>query len=293
MKTIKEVSKLTGVSIRALQYYDKIGLLKPTNKTDSNYRLYDDEAISKLQQILFFKELDFKLKDIKIIMEDPNFDKIQAYKKQKKLLSEKNKRISKLIKILEKLEKGEKCMEFNEFDLSDYFEALEEFKDDNKDEVIKNWGSIQNYNDTINKMKEHEKGIAESAIKWYGSIEKYTEKMKDNLEHFSERMKKVEELKESGLIEKNEELSKLMLADLTKDVKGKEIQDIVREIVKLTDQISELTNTPLPHNYWEALIEYYLNNEVTIQNFDKIHGIGSSQFIGKALQYYFMSNQTK
>ena len=65
MKTISQVAKLTGISKRTLQYYDEIGLLKPSDFTSSDYRLYNDDALQKLQQILFFKELDFKLKEIK------------------------------------------------------------------------------------------------------------------------------------------------------------------------------------------------------------------------------------
>ena len=68
MMTVNEVSKLTGVSIRTLQYYDNIGLLKPAEYTESGYRLYDDAALERLQQILLFRELEFPLKDIKDII---------------------------------------------------------------------------------------------------------------------------------------------------------------------------------------------------------------------------------
>ena len=80
MKTIKQVSDLTGISVRMLHYYDKIGLLKPSNFTDAGYRLYDDEALETLQQILFFKELDIPLKEVKEIMASAHFDKMQALK---------------------------------------------------------------------------------------------------------------------------------------------------------------------------------------------------------------------
>ena len=75
MMTVNEVSKLTGVSIRTLQYYDKIGLLHPSGHTQAGYRLYDDTALEKLQQILLFRELEFPLKDIKRIIESPSFDR--------------------------------------------------------------------------------------------------------------------------------------------------------------------------------------------------------------------------
>ena len=75
MKTVKQVSELTGISVRTLHYYDEIGLFRPSEVTESGYRLYDEDALETLQQILFFKELDFSLKDIKRIMTRPNYDK--------------------------------------------------------------------------------------------------------------------------------------------------------------------------------------------------------------------------
>ena len=74
MKTVNEVSKLTGVSVRTLHHYDEIGLLKPTSTTEAGYRLYDDTALERLQHILLFRELQFPLKDIKAILDSPDFD---------------------------------------------------------------------------------------------------------------------------------------------------------------------------------------------------------------------------
>ncbi len=71
MKTVKQVSKQTGISVRTLHYYDEIGLLKPTTVTEAGYRLYDDKALEILQQILFFREFDLPLKEIKAILETP------------------------------------------------------------------------------------------------------------------------------------------------------------------------------------------------------------------------------
>ena len=82
MMTVNEVSKLTGVSIRTLQYYDTIGLLKPIEYTESGYRLYDDTSLERLQQILLFKELEFPLKEIKKIIDAPNFDRNKALEQQ-------------------------------------------------------------------------------------------------------------------------------------------------------------------------------------------------------------------
>lgn len=88
MMTVHEVSKLAGVSIRTLQYYDKIGLLHPTGYTDAGYRLYDDADLERLQHILLFRELEFPLKDIKAIINSPDFDrsKLDEYSRQAKEL---------------------------------------------------------------------------------------------------------------------------------------------------------------------------------------------------------------
>ena len=87
MMTVHEVSKLTGVSVRTLQYYDSVGLLHPAEYTESGYRLYDDAALEKLQQILLFRELEFPLKEIKQIIQSPGFDRNKALKQQIALLT--------------------------------------------------------------------------------------------------------------------------------------------------------------------------------------------------------------
>ena len=86
MLTVHEVSKLTGVSIRTLQYYDEIGLLSPASYTEAGYRLYDDSALERLQQILLFRELEFPLKEIRRIIDAPDFDQARALEQQIELL---------------------------------------------------------------------------------------------------------------------------------------------------------------------------------------------------------------
>ena len=78
MMTVNEVSKLTGVSVRTLQYYDKIGLLSPASYTEAGYRMYDEKALERLQHILLFKELQFPLKEIKGILDSSDFDRNRA-----------------------------------------------------------------------------------------------------------------------------------------------------------------------------------------------------------------------
>ena len=119
MMTVHEVSKLAGVSIRTLQYYDKIGLLHPTGYTDAGYRLYDDTDLERLQHILLFRELEFPLKEIKAIINSPDFDRGKALEQQIGLLKLKKEHIENLmnfalgIKML-----GVRHMDFKVFDRS-------------------------------------------------------------------------------------------------------------------------------------------------------------------------------
>ncbi|MBR3642192.1 MAG: MerR family transcriptional regulator [Parasporobacterium sp.] len=103
MMTVNEVSKLTGVSIRTLQYYDKIGLLHPAKYTEAGYRLYDDAALETLQQILLFRELEFPLKDIKEIISSPDFDRNKALEQQIELLKLKKEHIENLIVLAKRI----------------------------------------------------------------------------------------------------------------------------------------------------------------------------------------------
>ena len=99
MMTVHEVSGLTGVSIRTLQYYDRIGLLHPAEYTDAGYRLYNDAALETLQQILLFRELEFPLKDIQRIIQSPSFDRQKALDQQITLLELKKEHLDNLISL--------------------------------------------------------------------------------------------------------------------------------------------------------------------------------------------------
>lgn len=117
MMTVNEVSKLTGVSIRTLHYYDKIGLLCPTEVTEAAYRLYDDTALERLQHILLFRELQFPLKEIKRILECPDFDRNKALEQQIELLTLKKEHLQNLIDFARGIQiLGVRYMDFKAFD---------------------------------------------------------------------------------------------------------------------------------------------------------------------------------
>ena len=117
MRTVKEVSDLTGVSIRTLHYYDTIGLLHPTTVTDAGYRLYDDAALERLQHIMLFRELEFPLKDIKDIINGSDFNRNKALEQQIQLLTLKKEHIENLITFARGIHGiGVKHMDFSAFD---------------------------------------------------------------------------------------------------------------------------------------------------------------------------------
>lgn len=146
MRTVNEVSKLTGVSVRTLHHYDAIGLLKPAKVTEAGYRLYDDTALSRLQDILLFRELQFPLKEIKAILDSPGFDPSEALAQQIELLELQYKHIGELISFAREIQKkGVREMNFRIFDNSE----IEQYKAEAKAK----WGDTEAYQEYEQKQK--------------------------------------------------------------------------------------------------------------------------------------------
>ena len=161
MMTVNEVSKLTGVSIRTLQYYDKIGLLHPAKYTEAGYRLYNDAALETLQQILLFRELEFPLKDIKEIISRPDFDRSKALEQQIKLLTLKKEHIENLIDLAKGIKLlGVRKLKFEAFDTSKIDEYAAQAK--------ASWGKTPAYKEFEEKSrgrtKEEDKKIYQGMI---------------------------------------------------------------------------------------------------------------------------------
>lgn len=235
MRTVKDVAMLTGISVRTLQYYDEIGVLKPAKVTDAGYRL------------------------------------------------------NRLLTLLDKLERGESCMSFKEFDLSEYVEALEEFRDDKTEEVIRHWGSTEAFNSFIERVKNHESDIAQNAVEYYGSVEKYVAAMKDNLSHFSENMEKMERIKEKGYVERNTYLMEQLMKDINRDVTSGEIQELIGEMMNLLETDDQPV-MDLGEHYWDNMADGYLHNQALIDIMDKKYGAGASRFMGRAPRCYLDSH---
>lgn len=146
---IREFAKLTGVSVRTLHFYDEIGLLKPSSVDKQNgYRIYDEYALTKMQEILFYRELDFSLKEIRIILSSPEYDKQKALKEQKYLLTLKKERLERLISALDCAMKGE-IVNMNVFDNNEFEEKRAEYAKEAKEK----WGDSAAYKESVEKTK--------------------------------------------------------------------------------------------------------------------------------------------
>lgn len=223
---VKEVADLVGISVRTLHHYDEIGLLKSEKTTETGYRVYSDESLETLQQILFFKELGFPLKKIRSILDSPSFDRLKALELQCKMLLEKRSRLDQMIDTIEKTirhTKGETDMskqeKFQGFDFScnPYEqEAREQWGDEAVDETNEKAASLtafdqEQFNDVFRDLAslrhlspdsaEAQEGIAQwyrllnkmgdyslDAFKGLGQLYVEDERFKNNINQFGDHL---------------------------------------------------------------------------------------------------------
>ena len=287
MMTVKQVATLTGVIVRTLQFYDEIGLLKPAQTTAAGYRLYDEETLETLQQILFFKELDFTLKEIKTIMADPQFDKTAAFAKQRELITLKRDRLDGLLGLLDRLLKGEDHMDFDKFDMSTYFQLLEDFKQAHTADIIQQMGSLEEYDHMLSELRANETQIAEMALRTHGSLEAFTNAMEKNMTQFFTKGPAITPEEAASLTEITKMLTQKLTSDLTKDVTAPDVQAATRELITFTTLCNRSTETgELGDPYWSFMADCYLTNPAFIQATDDQYGQGAAQFIGEAIKAY-------
>ena len=150
---IKEFAEQIGVSVRTLHYYDEIGLLKPSEVDAQNgYRFYDESSLERMQEILFYRELDFSLRTIAQILSSPDYDKQQALTRQRKLLLAKKERLERLIDALDSMEKGEGFMKPNN--------EYEDLKNKYAEEVRQRWGDTAAYKESESRNTDFGKAAA-------------------------------------------------------------------------------------------------------------------------------------
>ena len=279
MRTVKEISDLTGISVRTLHYYDEIGLLKPTEKSDAGYRLYDDKALETLQQILFFREFDISLKEIKAVLDNPALDRNQILQVQRKMLVTKKERMERLIASIDDILKGENKMDFTIFtktEVEEMFQTMLEHMPENMRNIaIKEFGSIEqwkkHYMEVVS-SEEMQKGYAK-VVEWYGGKDKFlsvarTPVSKEVAESYNKRIEAI--------------LQKL-IAKQNCDIDSFEVKELVGEYGFVMKQFSQIKEEK---GFMMAQTQYYRNEQIKPM-IDEKYGEGASDFFARAIENYY------
>lgn len=139
--TVHEVANLTGITARTLHYYDEIGLLKPSIVTEARYRLYTDEDLARLQEVLFFREVGFALKEIKKLLQSHNYNRTETLEKHLVILEAQKERIDNLIALIRSEISGKQELSFSAFSQSKVIELQSKFRD----EIVERWGDTESF----------------------------------------------------------------------------------------------------------------------------------------------------
>ena len=277
MKTVKEVSMITGVSIRTLRYYDEIGLLKPTELTETGYRLYDNKALEKLQEILFFRELEIPLITIKEIMDTPNYDKEQVLITQKNLLEQKRNRLNGIIELITDVMKGVNTMSFEAFSKDEVQKmvnhTLECMPRENVDEQVQKFGSLEKYKEYLSSGFTNEQAVAD-LMKWYGSKEKI-------MEAIMQSTGDTEEIKQEQ--DENTKIYKLFMA-----AKESNDMDMERSAVEmLAENYKKMFVLDNARSILLDLAKEYLQYSKLAEATDSQFGTGCSEYVASAIKRYY------
>lgn len=283
MKTVKEIAKLTGISARTLHYYDEIGLLKPTKKSEAGYRLYDEKALETLQQILFFREFDISLKEIKTVIQNPSIDKSQILQMQRKMLVAKKERIERLIAGMDDILKGENQMGFEIFNKSEIEEMcnamIKDMKEEQKQVFVEQYGSIEEWKKEFMKKastEEAQKNFAQ-VVEWYGSKEKALEASMNpgNADIQLEYQNRVEAVCQK------------LAENKGKDVYSREIQELIAEYDFLTKEMFQMSDVSTM--VLEIAKAYQENEEIKAAQ-DSIYGKDTTEYMGKAMEAFYKAS---
>ena len=279
MRTVKEISDLTGISVRTLHYYDEIGLLKPTEKSDAGYRLYDDKALETLQQILFFREFDISLKEIKAVLDNPALKRNQILQMQRNMLIAKKERMERLISSIDDILKGENKMDFTIFtktEVEEMFQTMLEHMPENMRNIaIKEFGSIEqwkkHYMEVVS-SEEMQKGYAK-VVEWYGGKDKFlsvarTPVSKEVAESYNKRIEAI--------------LQKL-IAKQNCDIDSFEVKELVGEYGFVMKQLAQIKEEK---GFMMAQAQYYRNEQIKPM-IDEKYGEGASDFFAQAIENYY------
>lgn len=275
MKTVKTVSEITGVSIRTLRYYDAIGLLKPTRLTDAGYRLYDEKALETLQEIMFFRELSVPLPAIKIIMENPGYNKRQILLSHKIILEQKRNRLNGLLELIDDVMEGVNTMSFKAFHQNDAQEIIANIQKNLSPQEF----SVFLQQQECTTMEEFEKKLIHSLnsgknktdiLRWYGGKEKVIASSKpvNNLEEIQEE---------------HTNITKHLAA--IKDANN--LQEEGHLIAKMAEHYKKMLHLDNPRAFMLDLAKQFSQDNTIAAAQDSQYGCGTTKYISEAIQRYY------
>lgn len=244
---VKEVSEMAGVSIRTLHHYDAIGLLAPSSTSPAGYRVYLEQDLERLQQILFFKEIGFSLNEIKEILESPGFDRAKALLAHRELLMEKRDRMDQMIRTVERsLKSIQGGLQMEEKELFEGFD--------------------------MNRIKEHQEKYRDEARQKWGE---------DIVDASERRVKGYSEEKWSGLYAAMDDIYKRLASRMEAGPKDPEVQEAVQAWHHfITDNFYDCSL-----EIFRGLGNLYVDDERFTANIDK-HKPGLAQFMKDAMHIY-------
>ena len=276
VKTVKEVSRLTGLSIRTLRYYDEIGLLKPGRDSENGYRLYDDKALERLQEIMFLKEMELPLETIRRLVEHPGINKKEILLLQKAVLEKKRNRLNGLIELIDDVKEGVNTMSFEAFNDEEIerivAHTMKEMKPEHLRSVEEQYGGEEGVRSTLRReLKNGE--VTSNLIKLYGG--------KEQALQAALTTKGMEEMQEYQ--RENDETYRMFAAAM--EVDDRELREAaVRRLAESNKKIWKIENA---RYFLLQLADTIEGNEALKTATDKQYAEGVSLYIVAAIREHY------
>jgi len=279
VRTVKEISDITGISVRTLHYYDEIGLLKPTSKSEAGYRLYDDKALEQLQQILFFREFDIPLKEIKAVMENPTLDRNYILRMQRRMLMAKIERMEHLVAGIDDILKGDNKMDFaifNKTEIEEMFEAMIGYMPENlKKMAIDEFGGLEQWRTHYIKAISGEdmQKRYQKMVEWFGGKDAYLNSVKNPVSR--EVAVSYQRRLDSVLSKISEKQGCAVDSFEVKELIG-EYSFVLKQLFRLEDEKGMM-----------LMIAQNYRNEQVKEGTEKRYGAGTAEFFAQAIETFY------
>ena len=280
MRTVKEISNFTGISVRTLHYYHEIGLLLPTAVSEAGYRLYDDKALETLRQILFFREFDMPLKEIQKILGSPDFDREKILRSQRKMLELKKERLNRMIAGIDDILKGEEAMDFTVFRTQDIEEICEaafaNMSREQQEIAAEQYGGQEEFQKHLveSMSTEQAQKTMSKMLEWYGDKETYMDVAVHPLsaqvtEAYGKRF---------------DAIRKKLAGKRGTDGNSFEIKEIVGEFEFAAKQLFRLKNM---EGFMMEMAKDYRKNQALREHLDQTEGEGTADYLADALEAFY------